>query len=75
MTATFYDRGWPTYLDGRVWRYADTNAQITGRRPCRRCGRFPTREGHDACLGTLPGVVSACCGHGITEPIMVKEEA
>lgn len=35
--------------------------------PCVRCGRSPTPEGHDACLGYLPGVESACCGHGITE--------
>jgi hypothetical protein len=23
-----------------------------------------TPEGHDGCLGTLPGVMNACCGHG-----------
>jgi len=23
-----------------------------------------TPEGHDPCLGTLPGVLFACCGHG-----------
>ena len=34
-------------------------------RPCGRCGEFLTnKEGHDACLGTLPGVMNACCGHG-----------
>jgi hypothetical protein len=32
--------------------------------PCVVCGQLPTTEGHDACLGTLPGVKSACCGHG-----------
>jgi hypothetical protein len=35
--------------------------------PCRLCGQLPTPEGHDACLGTLPGVRAACCGHGKTE--------
>jgi len=25
----------------------------------------PTDEGHDGCLGTLPGpIMNACCGHG-----------
>ncbi len=28
---------------------------------------MPTPEGYDACLGKLPDVVYACCGHGITE--------
>ena len=33
-------------------------------KPCKRCKKPPTKEGHDACLGTLPGVKYACCGHG-----------
>jgi hypothetical protein len=33
-------------------------------RPCSDCGLMPTPEGHDACLGTIPGAKSACCGHG-----------
>jgi hypothetical protein len=37
------------------------------RRPCAKCGKLPTKEGHDACLGTLPGVIDACCGHGVRE--------
>lgn len=31
---------------------------------CNLCLRPPTPEGHDPCLGTLPGVDYACCGHG-----------
>lgn len=32
---------------------------------CPRCERsMPT--GPDACLGVLPGVSHACCGHGVT---------
>jgi hypothetical protein len=27
---------------------------------------LPTPEGYDACLGYLPGVDAACCGHGVT---------
>ena len=35
--------------------------------PCAKCGKLPTKDDHDACLGTLPGVIDACCGHGVTE--------
>ena len=37
------------------------------RTPCVKCGKLPSKENHDACLGTLPGVIDACCGHGVTE--------
>jgi hypothetical protein len=33
-------------------------------RACGHCGLPNGAEGHDACLGTLPGVRNACCGHG-----------
>lgn len=32
--------------------------------PCKECNKPPTPEDHDACLGTLVGVMNACCGHG-----------
>lgn len=33
---------------------------------CAKCGKEPTEEGHDGCIGTLPEkeVMNACCGHG-----------
>ena len=33
-------------------------------RACGHCGKPNTPEGHDACLGTIPGAINACCGHG-----------
>ena len=33
-------------------------------RACGHCGREYGESLHDPCLGTLPGVVDACCGHG-----------
>ncbi len=33
-------------------------------RNCNHCKLKNTKEGHDACLGTLPNVMNACCGHG-----------
>lgn len=42
-------------------------------RPCPKCDRPPTPEGYDACLGLIPGATSACCGHGVHEPILMME--
>jgi len=33
---------------------------------------FLTKEGHDACLGTLPGLMNTCCGHGIIENCCIQ---
>ena len=67
-----YSRGrLVTYKRG-VWRYEDgVPLDDDPDRPCPRCGRPPTAEGHDACLGTIPGCVSACCGHGVSDPILI----
>lgn len=45
------------------WYYED-GSSVKKPRPCPHCGKLPTPEGHDGCLGTLPGVSYACCGHG-----------
>jgi hypothetical protein len=39
-------------------------APAIGRDICGHCDRLRMPEGYDACLGRLPGVASACCGHG-----------
>lgn len=41
-------------------------------RVCAKCNKPPTEEGHDPCLGTLPGVMNACCGHGFPESSYVQ---
>ena len=48
-----------------IWIYADTGKEYNKERSCKRCGKQPTAEGHDACLGKLKKVVNACCGHGV----------
>ena len=68
-----YSRGWEIYYDGEHWRYVDNNAIENDYRPCKRCGRTPTQEGYDACLGHIDGVKSACCGHGVEEPYIVYD--
>ena len=76
MTARAHMRGHPVQWDdaAQAWRYDDgTLAPSHGgdERPCRACG--VTAEGADSpdpCLGWLPGVTSACCGHGV-EPAQI----
>ncbi|MFO1442926.1 hypothetical protein KDN24_06810 [Bacillus sp. Bva_UNVM-123] len=49
------------------WVYSDTKEptmKTHQERTCGHCNEANTREGHDACLGTLKGVMNACCGHG-----------
>jgi len=56
------------------WLYADTMTSASFERPCVRCGRFPTQEGYDYCLGYIEGAESACCGHGVSNPILIMKE-
>jgi hypothetical protein len=34
---------------------------------CAKCHKKRTKAGHDPCIGHLPGVEYACCGHGNEE--------
>lgn len=62
-------RGWPIEQDDSgQWIYSDTReptADTWKDRQCGHCHLPRTPEGHDGCLGTLPGITNACCGHGI----------
>ena len=70
-SVTAHSHGHKIYYDGYVWRYLDDDSVLTDR-PCVRCGRMPTPEGYDACLGHIEGATSACCGHGVHEGFVVK---
>lgn len=51
------------------WVYSDTKeptATTYKERLCGHCDKGYTKEGHDGCLGELPGLMNACCGHGET---------
>ena len=39
---------------------------------CAKCSEAPTEKGHDYCLGTLPFVWNACCGHGNTKMAYIQ---
>lgn len=56
-----------------AWVYSDTGKPVAGsKRECGRCHRPPTAGDHDACLGELPGVMNACCGHGTIDDAYVQ---
>ena len=67
-----YARGWMIIWDAKKkeWFYKDNGKLLDDNRACKRCGKLPTKEGHDACLGTIPGVENACCGHGVIDPML-----
>ena len=73
MPARSSIRGWPVFWNGSKWIYDDTGSEFDDKRPCRHCGKLPTLEGYDACLGKLPNVWSACCGHSDKSRIIRKE--
>ena len=66
-------RGHPIVIEDGRWIYKDTRQHTTGNpRPCGHCGKEGTLQGHDGCLGTLQGVMNACCGHGIEDEAYVQ---
>ncbi|KAF5051915.1 hypothetical protein DSECCO2_414030 [anaerobic digester metagenome] len=75
MAPIGFKHGTKIYWDGKCWRYADDNTKITNHdKPCPHCGRMPTKDGHDGCLGELESVISACCGHGRVESYVIVSD-
>ena len=67
-----HSRGNPIEYRNGQWVYSDNGVSIyQEERPCVRCGRMPTPEGYDACLGYIEGATAACCGHGIDKACVV----
>jgi len=55
------------WFNDEVFIYSDTRQPVSENKD-RRCGHCnkPNRpDDHDPCLGELPGVKNACCGHGV----------
>lgn len=59
----------------RVWHYSDDNTLVPDnpQRPCVKCDKLPTKDSHDFCIQNLPGVVNACCGHGVEDGYIIFE--
>lgn len=69
MTVKSYTRGHAVETIDGIWCFSDTKEPCREeekefKRPCKHCGKSPTEDSHDACLGNLIGVRNACCGHG-----------
>ena len=71
---TSHLRGHEIYHKDGLWYYLDNNQIADDMRPCKRCGKLPTPEGYDACLGYIEGAAHACCGHGVTEKYIKYSE-
>ena len=78
MSIKSHFRGHPTiHVDGK-WIYEDTRSRSGFDfeiRPCKKCGKIfeGSNNGNtDPCLGELPGVDNACCGHGIPEESYIR---
>tara|TARA_R110000850_G_scaffold41324_3_gene105882 strand:+ start:1408 stop:1698 length:291 start_codon:yes stop_codon:yes gene_type:complete len=69
-------RGNKVYLtDNGSYRYEDDNTSTVDNwetKPCGTCGLTFTKDGHDGCIGTLKGVINACCGHGTINDAYVQ---
>jgi hypothetical protein len=58
-------RGHDIEENNGVFIFSDNKEKTVGiDRPCGHCGLDRTKDGHDYCLGTLKGLMNACCGHG-----------
>jgi len=60
-------------IDSKRWVYSD-NLHPAGYRTCNHCGKFVSSISLDPCLGKLPGVKYACCGHGDSEKSYIMFE-
>jgi len=69
-----YARGNEIYFNKNQWRYIEDDTILDDSKPCVRCGKTPTKDGYDACLGYIDNVISACCGHGKESPYVVYKK-
>ncbi len=78
MTARSHFRGHSIIWKNGEWLYEDTEEKsgFDGViRPCLKCGKIFNGSNigkADPCLGELPGVDNACCGHGIREDSYIR---
>jgi len=72
MATSFY-RGHKITHNPDGWEYIDTGEKTEGSdRKCGNCNGESRKDGHDACVGELPDVMNACCGHGNDEEAYIQ---
>lgn len=65
MTAKTTTRGHEMHYDGSDWIITATGEKLADAElNCTVCKQPCPLKEPDPCLGTLPGVAHACCGHG-----------
>jgi len=69
-------RGHNIEYKNNKWIFSDTKQLVSDNpnRACGHCGKSQTENGHDACIPDLPGVMNACCGHGIVSEAYIQFE-
>lgn len=58
-------RGHNIEVKNGIWVYSDTLQPVTDTRACNHCSKKPLLNDIDNCVGNLPGISNACCGHGV----------
>lgn len=71
MTFPFH-RGHKIHSIDGEWYYSDGEKTIGNPRDCGYCHKPDTEDGHDPCIGVLPRVMNACCGHGVNEEAYIQ---
>lgn len=67
-------RGHEIECINKKWIYSDDKELVLDNknRKCGYCNKSNTKEGHDGCIGKLPNVLNACCGHGTVEEAYIQ---
>lgn len=66
-------RGHEIIKDGNRFVYVDTGEPVhENRRSCGHCGLANNKDDNDGCIGTLQGVMNACCGHGCDKAAYIQ---
>jgi len=70
---TSYTNGNKIVFKNNQWIYEDIkDSMFNNVKPCKQCNKKPAIEGYDNCLGKLPLVTNACCGHGLNKNAYVQ---
>lgn len=70
--------GQPIYFKNSKWFFTDDNGECIpaseSEKECKHCGKKQSHFRADPCIGKLPGVKNACCGHGNRELSYIQFE-
>ncbi len=69
-----YSLGHKIVFQSNSWLYKDGRLVNDNPKSCIKCHKFPTKDGHDACLSQFTKttiIQSACCGHGVEKGYII----